>query len=143
MVTATRTVAPPGTSLKSLVNGFVLTKQTEGKSPRTAGFYSENLRRFLWYASKQDWSDDTRMLNEWHIREFLGYVANEKCRWGLEGNGSETSQEKASQSYCGSMHGERLKERTGIKGGGCIHRFRHTFALNQTSQSPGRSNGHL
>ena len=98
MVTATKTVAPIGTSLKSLVNGFVLTKQTEGKSPRTVEFYSENLKRFLWYASKQDWSDDIRMLTEWNIREFLGYVANEKCRWGLEGNGSETSQKKASHT---------------------------------------------
>ena len=96
MVTAIRQVAHPGTSLKSLVNGFVLTKQTEGKSPRTVEFYSENLKRFLWYASKQDWSDDIRMLTEWHIREFLGYLVNEKCRWGLEGNGSETSRIKVS-----------------------------------------------
>lgn len=98
MVTMLRPVAKPGTSLRSLVNGFVLTKQTEGKSPRTVEFYSENLKRFLWYASKQDWPDDIRMLTEWSIREFLGYVATEKCRWGLEGNGSETSQVKASHA---------------------------------------------
>ncbi len=98
MVTALSPEVKPGTSLKSLVNGFVLTKQTDGKSPRTVEFYSENLRRFLWYASKQDWSDDIRMLTEWHIREFLGYVANEKCRWGLTGNGSETSQIKVSHA---------------------------------------------
>ena len=98
MVIGTRPGAPPGTSLRSLVNGFVLTKQTEGKSPRTVEFYSENLKRFLWYALKQDWHDDIRMVTEWHIREFLGYVANEKCRWGLEGNGSETSQVKASHT---------------------------------------------
>lgn len=98
MVVTLRPEVKPGTSLRSLVNGFVLTKQTEGKSPRTVEFYSENLKRFLWYASKQDWSDDIRMLTEWHIREFLGYVANEKCRWGLVGNGSETSQIKASHT---------------------------------------------
>jgi site-specific recombinase XerD len=80
------------------MNGFVLTKQTEGKSPRTVEFYSENLKRFLWYAQKQDWSDDIRILTEWHVRQFLGYVTNEKFRWGLEGNGSETSQGKASQT---------------------------------------------
>ena len=101
MVTATRTVAPLGTSLKSLVNGFVLTKQTEGKSPRTVEFYSENLKRFLWYASKQDWPDDIRMLTEWNIREFLGYVANGICRWGLTGNGAESCQKKASHT---TMH---------------------------------------
>ena len=91
MVTETRTVAPPGTSLKSLVNGCVLTKQTEGKSQRTVEFYSENLKHFLWYALKHDWPDDIRMLTEWHIREFSGYVANEKYRTGLEGNGSRSS----------------------------------------------------
>ena len=90
--------APPGTSLKSLVGGFVLTKQTEGKSPRTVEYYQENLKRFLWYAEKQGWSDDIRLLTEWHIRLFLEYVASETCRWGLQGNGSETSQKKASHS---------------------------------------------
>ena len=98
MVIGTRPGAPTGTSLRSLVNGFVLTKQTEGKSSRTVEFYSENLKRFLWYAEKQDWSDDIRMLTEWNIREFLGYVANEKCRWGLNGNGSESSQIRASHT---------------------------------------------
>jgi site-specific recombinase XerD len=87
-----------GRSLKSLVNGFVLTKQTEGKSPRTVEFYSENLKRFLWYASRQGWSDDIRMVTQWHVREFLGYLANEKGRWGLEGNGLESSQGKVSQA---------------------------------------------
>jgi len=98
MVVAIRQRVQTGTSLKSLVQGFVLTKQTEGKSPRTVEFYSENLKRFLWYASRQDWSDDIRMLTEWHIREFLSYLANEKRRWGLEGNGSETSQAKVSHT---------------------------------------------
>jgi site-specific recombinase XerD len=98
MVTATCLVSLPGTSLKSLVTGFVLTKQTEGKSPRTVEFYSENLKRFLWYAHRQEWPDDIRMLTEWHIRAFLGYVANETNRWGLEGNGSETAQHKVTHT---------------------------------------------
>lgn len=98
MAVSLKREAPPGTSLKSLVKGFVLTKQTEGKSPRTVEFYRDNLRRFLWYADKQGWPDDIRLLTEWHIREFLGYVASETCRWGLQGNGSETSQKKASHS---------------------------------------------
>ena len=98
MVTVLRPETAPGTSLRSLVSGFVLTKQTEGKSPRTVEFYSENLNRFLWYASKQNWPDDIRMLTEWQIREFLGYVANETCRWGLKGNGSETSHRKVSHT---------------------------------------------
>jgi len=90
--------APLGTSLKSLIKGFVLTKQTEDKSPRTVEYYQENLGRFLWHAEKQEWPDDIRLLNEWHIREFLGYVATETHRWGISGNGSETSRHKASHS---------------------------------------------
>ena len=77
---------------------MVLTKQTEGKSPRTVEFYSENLKRFLWYGSRQEWPDDIRILTEWHIPEFLGYVANEKCRWGLTGNGTAACQKKASHT---------------------------------------------
>jgi hypothetical protein len=34
------------------------------------------------------------MLSEWDIRDFLGYVANETNRWGLEGNGSEPARRK-------------------------------------------------
>jgi site-specific recombinase XerD len=96
MVIALRPAILLGTSLRSLVDGFVLTKQTEGKSPRTVEFYSENLKRFLWYVNSQDWPADIRMLTQWHIRDFLGYVANEECRWGLMGNGSETSKSKVS-----------------------------------------------
>jgi len=98
MVIALRAEAKPGTSLKSLVNGFTLTKQTDGKSPRTVEFYSENLERFLWYVSKQDWSDDIRMLTDWNIKEFPGYVANEKYRWGLAGNGAEACKQRTSHT---------------------------------------------
>jgi len=98
MVASLKLEAPLGTSLKSLVRGFVLTKQTEGKSPRTVEYYRDNLRRFLWYAEKHSWPDDIRLLTKWHIKEFLGYVATETHRWGLEDNGSESSQCKASFS---------------------------------------------
>ena len=80
------------------MKGFVLTKRTEGKSRRTAEYYEENLRRFLWYADRQSWPDDIRVLTEWQIRDFLGYVGTETNRWGLKGNGSETSQRSASHA---------------------------------------------
>lgn len=98
MVICIKSQAPLGTSLRSLVEGFVLTKQSEGKSPRTVEYYQENLRRFLWYAKEQGWSDDIRLLTQWQIRQFLGYIANETHRWGLGGNGFETSRRKASYS---------------------------------------------
>ena len=98
MVSSTSPSVAPGTSLKSLVKVFVLTKQTEDKSPRTVEFYSENLRRFLWYSLKQNWSDDIRSFSEWHVREFIGYVANETNRWGLVGNGSEPTRRKVTHT---------------------------------------------
>lgn len=88
--------APPGTSLKSLARGYLLTHQTEGSSPHTIEYYRGILNRFLWYATMADWADDARLLNEWHIREFLGYVGTELNRWAKEGNGSESSSRKAS-----------------------------------------------
>jgi len=88
--------APLGTCLKSLVRGYLLTHQTEGSSPHTIEYYRGILDRFLWYATNADWEDDARLVNEWHIREFLGYVGTELNRWAREGNGSESSSRKAS-----------------------------------------------
>ena len=96
MPESTRLQAPPGTSLKSLVRGYLLTHQTEGSSPDTVEYYRGILGRFLWYAAKEGWADDVRLFNEWHIREFLGYIGTESSRWAKEGNGSESSTRKAS-----------------------------------------------
>ncbi|MFH1031369.1 MAG: tyrosine-type recombinase/integrase [Chloroflexota bacterium] len=89
-------VNQPGMSLESLVGAFVLSKATEGKSPRTVEFYSENLRRFVWFAEKANWPQGIREINQWHLRAFLGYVATQKKRWGINGNGAETSERRAS-----------------------------------------------
>jgi site-specific recombinase XerD len=93
--------APPGTSLKSLTRGYLLTHQTEGSSPHTVEYYRGILDRFLWYADKKGWADNARLLDEWHIREFLGYVGTELNRWAKVGNGSESSTRKAS---AGTVH---------------------------------------
>jgi len=87
--------APLGTSLKSLVRGYVLTHQTEGRSPHTVAYYRGILNRFLWYAGRESWPDDPQLITEWDIRKFLGYVGGEVNRWGVAGNGSESSSRKA------------------------------------------------
>jgi len=38
------------------------------------------------------------MITEWHIREFLAYTGGEGNRWGISGNGSESSRPRASYS---------------------------------------------
>ena len=95
MILSTEVLAP-GTSLRSLAGAFILTKQTEAKSPRTIEFYADNLRRFLWYAETEGWPREIELISVWHIRTFLGYLTAEKNRWGLTGNCSETSQSRAS-----------------------------------------------
>ena len=96
MVVSVKLEAPLGTSLKSLVKGYLLTHQTQGSSPNTVEYCWGILNRFLWYAEKRNWPEDARLLTEWHIREFLGYVGTETKRWDKEGNGSESSSHKAS-----------------------------------------------
>jgi len=96
MVVSVKIEAPLGTSLKSLVKGYLLTQQTQGSSANTVEYYWGILSRFLWYAEKENWPEDARLLTEWHIREFLGYVGTETKRWDKEGNGSESSSHKAS-----------------------------------------------
>ena len=98
MVVSIKLQVPSGASLKSLVTGFVLTQRTDGKSARTVEYYEGNLKRFLWYAHTKGWPDDARRLTEWHIREFLGYVASATNRWGVEGNGAESRWRQASHS---------------------------------------------
>jgi site-specific recombinase XerD len=105
MVVSIRSQVPVGTSLKSLVSGFILTARTDCKSPRTVEYYQGNLRRFLWYSDQQDWPDDAKLITEWNIREFLAYLSGDCNRWGLEGSGSESSRGKASYTtvhhyYC-------------------------------------------
>ena len=102
MVVSIRSQAPVSTSVQSLTKGFVLTQRTDCKSPRTIEYYESNLRRFLWYADQQEWPDDVRLITEWYVREFLAYTGGEGNRWGLSGNGSESSRPKA--TYCTVHH---------------------------------------
>jgi site-specific recombinase XerD len=83
------------TSIRSLVQGFILCQRTEGKSPRTVVYYEGILRRFLWYAEKEGWPDQAQLLSEWQLRDFLGYLSSSDNRWG---NKSKNCQIEASHS---------------------------------------------
>jgi site-specific recombinase XerD len=105
MIVSVKPQAPVSTSLSSLVQGFILTQRTDCKSPKTIEYYEGILNRFLWYSEHQDWPDDTRLVTEWYIRDFLAYVSGSVNRWGVKGNGSESSRKKATYStvhhyYC-------------------------------------------
>ena len=96
MVTSIKVDAVSGTSLKSLVQGYLLTKQTEGLSSYYVKYCQGILGRFLWYCDKAGWPDTAGILTEWHIRDFVGYVGSVSGRWDKTGNGSASSSRKAS-----------------------------------------------
>ncbi|APV44168.1 integrase/recombinase XerD [Dehalogenimonas formicexedens] len=98
MDTELKVGVPLGQSLKSLAAYFVITKQSEGKSPKTVSYYHDNLRRFLWYCDQQQFSDDIRLITQWQVKQFLAYVGSAKDRWGLTGTESQTSKLPASQA---------------------------------------------
>jgi hypothetical protein len=76
----TKLQALPGTSLRFLVKGYLLTHRTEGSSPHTVAYYKGILGRFLWYAEWEGWPDDSRLLTQWQMREFLGHIGGEVAR---------------------------------------------------------------
>ena len=49
-------------------------------------------------ADQNSWTDDIRLITEWQLKAFLGYVASEKRRWGIEGNGSENAHRQVTYS---------------------------------------------
>ena len=84
-------------TLQRLIEGFVLTLRTEGKAAKTIAFYEGNLRRFLWFLRKHGAPEHALELDVWHIRSFFLYIGEAEDRWGLSGNGSESSKPKASR----------------------------------------------
>jgi len=105
MVLSIKSPVLVGTSLNTLVKGCILTQRTDCRSQNTIEYYDGILNRFLWFTEQQNWLDDTRLIKKWHIREFLYYVSSDVNRWGVKGNGSESSRKKATYStvhhyYC-------------------------------------------
>jgi site-specific recombinase XerD len=84
------------TSIRSLVQGFILCQRSESKRPRTVEYYQRILlRRFLWYAEKKGWPDQAQLVSEWQLRDFLGYIASSHNRWG---NNSKNCRTEVSHS---------------------------------------------
>jgi site-specific recombinase XerD len=87
--------SPITTSVRALVEGYILNCRCEGKSQATLANYLNRLRCFMWFCQEHSYPDEPRKITTEHIRQFLWYVASEPVRW----NGSSTSARKpASQS---------------------------------------------
>jgi site-specific recombinase XerD len=57
--------------LGNLIQGFKLSCQTEGKSPKTIEWYTTFLYRFLAFLELSDYPTDVAQINKEHIRAFI------------------------------------------------------------------------
>jgi len=63
--------------LGNLIQGFHLSCQTEGKSPKTIEWYATFLRRFLVFLELSIYPTDVAQINKEHIRAFILYLQDE------------------------------------------------------------------
>ena len=63
--------------LKSLIEGFRLTCQTEGKSPRTIEWYTAFLGRFLIFLGRNGFPANVNKIGKGHVKEFIRYLQME------------------------------------------------------------------
>lgn len=78
------------TSMRSLVEGYILNCRCEGKSQATLANYQNRLRCFMWFCQERNYPDEPHKITAEHIRQFLWYLASEPVRW----NDSSTSARK-------------------------------------------------
>ncbi len=63
--------------LENLIQGFKLSCQTEGKSPKTIEWYVTFLYKFLAFLKLGNYSTDTSQINKEIIRMFILYLQKE------------------------------------------------------------------
>jgi len=63
--------------LENLIDGFKLSCQTEGKSPRTIEWYSSFLSRFVCFLKFKEFPTDIGMLGKNHVKAFILYLQTE------------------------------------------------------------------
>jgi site-specific recombinase XerD len=68
------------TSLESLVKGYLINCQIEGKTPKTIAGYEHLLHNFVWYLRRSE-MPEVQELNRVHLRQFFWYLSSETHRW--------------------------------------------------------------
>ncbi len=62
------------TTIKQVIDGFLLSCKVEGKSYGAIDCYVDRLKGFLWYATNYNWPDGISEITTQDLREFLGYL---------------------------------------------------------------------
>ena len=63
--------------MANLIEGFVLTCQTEGKSPKTIEWYTGFLTRFRQFLESRGFPADVRQIDKNHLKAFIHYLQTE------------------------------------------------------------------
>ncbi len=92
-------------SLVKLIEGYLITLKSEGKSPQTISYHTQLLRDFLWWCEQYTLPQDVEHITTSHIRHFLTYLQREPVRWGgrVASAGRPASQ-RTLQHYQGNLH---------------------------------------
>jgi len=69
-------------TLDHLIQGYLVTLRSEGKSPQTVLSYGDQLSHFLWWCEREGAPKDADKVTTAHIRGFLLYAQTEPVRWG-------------------------------------------------------------
>jgi integrase/recombinase XerD len=68
---------PSKSDLENLIQGFRLSCQTEGKSPKTIDWYDDFLNTFMKFLGYRGLPGDIDQINRDHIRLYIAYLQNE------------------------------------------------------------------
>jgi len=63
--------------LENMIQGFILSYQTEGKSPNTITWYRDFINRFMQFLKSRDYPTIIASINQNHIRTFIWYLQTE------------------------------------------------------------------
>jgi site-specific recombinase XerD len=89
-------------SLGRLVEGYLITLRSEGKSFHSVAYYRRLLNNFLWWCDGQGIPHNVEVITAAHVRDFLLYIRTEPVRWGGR---STSSRRPASGRTVAHYHG--------------------------------------
>jgi site-specific recombinase XerC len=62
-------------SLGRLVDGYLITLKSEGKSSHSVAYYQRMLNNFLWWCDEQGIPKDVEVISAAHVRNSLLYLS--------------------------------------------------------------------
>ncbi len=91
-------------TLKSLIDHFQLHNRSDGKSPRTVGWYNEALGLFTDWLHQQGIPTSLKHLEEDRAREFVLYLQTRNGLWGKASSHTVNNRVRALRAFSAWVH---------------------------------------